>query len=155
MLCCSWRVCPKDDIPSLLLLAYEDKQKQKRSEIIDRPWFSPAQVSNIKASDTLKKLALTGKSPAGKSPAALSNLGVVRRKSRDKEQTCAEECESSSPPGQADSQPQDSALNRVSCDSPVVAEMDSPKAEGSPPSNLAASLVADYSDSASDPEAEL
>ncbi|XP_020654410.3 putative splicing factor YJU2B [Pogona vitticeps] len=136
--------------------SYEDKQKQKRNEIIDRPWFSPTQAANPKANDSLKKLAFTGKSSASRSPAAMSQLGVVRRKSKDKERAPAEEeSERPSPPGEADRRHQERALNGASCDSPLVTKVDSQKAEGSPPSSLAASLVADYSDSASDPEAEL
>ncbi|XP_053226895.1 probable splicing factor YJU2B [Podarcis raffonei] len=136
--------------------SYEDKQKQKRSEIVDRPWFSSAQVSSPKANDTLKKLALSGKSPAGKTPVAMNDLGVVRRKSRDRERASAEEeSEASDPTSCVNTQDQDSAVKKVSLDSLTGPEVGSQKAEGSPLSHFSTSLVADYSDSASDPEAEL
>ncbi|KAH0628731.1 hypothetical protein JD844_010196 [Phrynosoma platyrhinos] len=128
-----------------------DKQKQKRSEIADRPWFS-----NTKANDTVKRLAFPGKSAAGKSPVAMSSLGVVRRKSRDKEQSSVEEeSDPSDLTVQVCRQDQDRHVDGVPLDLPVGPEVDPQKAEGSPPSSLAASLVADYSDSASDSEAEL
>ncbi|XP_042308737.1 coiled-coil domain-containing protein 130 [Sceloporus undulatus] len=136
--------------------SYEDKQKQKRSEIADRPWFSPGQASNTKANDTIKRLAFLGKSAAGKSPVAMNSLGVVRRKSRDKERSSMEEeSDSSDVTAQVCIQDQDSHADGVPLDLPVGPEVGPQKAEGSPPSSLAASLVADYSDSASDPEAEL
>ncbi|XP_053158566.1 probable splicing factor YJU2B [Hemicordylus capensis] len=135
--------------------SYEDKQKQKRNAIADRPWFSPAQASSTKANDTLKKLGLSGKSLAGRSPVVINHLGVVRRKSRDRESASAEkDSETSEPLAQVNGQHQDSAAHKVLLDSPTGHEVDSRMAEGSPPSSFAASLVADYSDSASDPEAE-
>uniref|UniRef100_A0A670KPR5 Probable splicing factor YJU2B n=1 Tax=Podarcis muralis TaxID=64176 RepID=A0A670KPR5_PODMU len=141
------------------LLKYQslDKPEAKTQlRSFDRPWFSSAQVSSPKANDTLKKLALSGKSPAGKPPVAMNDLGVVRRKSRDRERASAEEeSEASDPTSCVNTQDQDSAVKKVSLDSLTGPEVGSQKAEGSPLSHFATSLVADYSDSGSDPEAEL
>ncbi|XP_066472755.1 probable splicing factor YJU2B [Tiliqua scincoides] len=136
--------------------SYEDKQKQKRNAIADRPWFSPAQASRTKANDTLKKLGLSGKSPAGKSPVDLSNLGVVRRKSREREGASTEDdSEALDSTAQINRQDQDSEAKGVSLDSPVGPDVGSQVTEGNLRSSCTASLVADYSDSASDTEAEL
>lgn len=129
--------------------AYEDKQKQKRNEIVDRPWFSSS-----KTNDTMKKLAFVGKSPSSKSFAPLNSLGVVCRKSRDTKQTSNEgESNTSDAPAQVNRQ--DSGANEMLFDSSARPSGGSQMAEGSPPSSFATSLVADYSDSASGSEAEL
>ncbi|XP_062979133.1 probable splicing factor YJU2B [Elgaria multicarinata webbii] len=134
--------------------SYENKQKQKRNEIVERPWFSSAPVSNTKANDTLKRLAFAGRCLAGKSPVAKDNLGVMCRKSRARERASTEEeSDASSPRAQVERQDQDSVASGVSLDSPTGPGADPQEAEGSPPSSFATSLVADYSDSASDPEA--
>ncbi|KAJ6657728.1 hypothetical protein lerEdw1_002229 [Lerista edwardsae] len=141
--------------------SYEDKQKQKRNKIADRPWFLSAQTSRTKANDTLKKLGLSGKSAVGKSPVDFtqkspSNLGVVRRKTREREGGSTEDdSEASDPTTQINRQDQDSPAKRVSLDSPVRPDVGSQVTEGNPRSSCTASLVADYSDSASDTEAVL
>ncbi|XP_044299714.1 coiled-coil domain-containing protein 130 isoform X2 [Varanus komodoensis] len=136
--------------------SYEDKQKQKRSEIVERPWFSSAPVLSTKANDTLKKMGFVGRCPAGKSPVAMDNLGVVRRKFKDKEQASTEEEPSLlGPTAQVKIQEQDRVASAVTTDSPTGPATGSQEAQRSHPSSVATSLVADYSDSASDPEAEL
>ncbi|XP_048343401.1 probable splicing factor YJU2B, partial [Sphaerodactylus townsendi] len=127
------------------LPAYEDKQKQKRSAIADRPWFSSPPASGTKSNDTLRKLGLSGKSPAGKSPIDMTSLGVLRRKSRDGPGASTEEVAAE------DRQGRDSAP----LDAPAVADGGSQTAEGNASCSSAASLVADYSDSSSDADAEL
>uniref|UniRef100_A0A2D4I681 Uncharacterized protein n=1 Tax=Micrurus lemniscatus lemniscatus TaxID=129467 RepID=A0A2D4I681_MICLE len=126
--------------------AYEDKQKQKRNEIVDRPWFS-----STKTNDTLKKLAFVGKSPSSKSLVPLNSLGVVCRKSRDTKQTSSEG-ETFDAPAQVNRQ--DNGTSEMFFDSSGPSG-GSQKPEGSLPSSFATSLVADYSDSASGSEAEL
>ncbi|XP_032067958.1 coiled-coil domain-containing protein 130 [Thamnophis elegans] len=129
--------------------SYEDRQKQKRNEIVDRPWFSSS-----KTNDTLKKLAFVGRSPSSKSLVPLNSLGVVCRKSRDAKQTPSEgESNASDAPAQVNRQ--DSGASEMPFDSPARPSGGSQKAERSPPSTFAASLVADYSDSASGSDAEL
>lgn len=129
--------------------AYEDKRKQKRNEIVDRPWFS-----SPKTNDTLKKLAFVGKSPSSKFLVPLNSLGVVCRKSKDTKQVSSEgESNTSDAPAQVNRQ--DSGASEMLLDSSTRPSGGSQKAEGSPPSSFAASLVADYSDSASGSEAEL
>nr|XP_056718887.1 probable splicing factor YJU2B [Euleptes europaea] len=130
--------------------SYEDKQKQKRSAIADRPWFLSPQASGTKASDTLRKLGLSGKSPAGKSPIGTTSLGVVRRKSRDGQGVSMEEEEAAAAPPV-----QENSRDGAPLDTPAVTELGSQTAEENPPCSSAASLVADYSDSSSDADAEL
>ncbi|XP_078501912.1 putative splicing factor YJU2B [Lissotriton helveticus] len=73
--------------------SYEDKQKQKRTAISSRSWFTSTQgpvnsSSSSKVSDTLKKLGLGGK-VAPKLPSVdghgliADSLGIVRRKSKE------------------------------------------------------------------------
>ncbi|XP_063150407.1 probable splicing factor YJU2B [Candoia aspera] len=134
--------------------SYEDKQKQKRNEIVDRPWFSSTQLSSPKTSDTLKKLAFVGKSPPGKSPVPLNSLGVVCRKPRDTKRASSEG-EGNASDATAQINRQDSGASKALLDSSTTPSGGFQKTEGSPPSSFAASLVADYSDSASGSEAEL
>lgn len=62
--------------PHPLLPAYEDKQKQKRTEISSRSWFPSA-----KAGDALKLPGLGTKTSS--SPAPCDHLGIVRRRPTD------------------------------------------------------------------------
>uniref|UniRef100_A0A8D0DTP1 Probable splicing factor YJU2B n=1 Tax=Salvator merianae TaxID=96440 RepID=A0A8D0DTP1_SALMN len=132
--------------------SYEDKQRQKRSEIIDRPWFSSTPVSSAKASDTLKNLSRSGKSPVGRSPVDMTHLGVVRQKSKDRERASTEEANETSTEKanetiQVNRQEQGSVANRMSLDSYAESALASPKTEENASSSFPASLVADYSDS--------
>lgn len=80
----------------------------------------------------------------------------MRRKSRDREGAPTEDDnEASDPTTQINRQDQDSPAKRASLDSPMGPDVDSQVIEGNPRSSCTASLVADYSDSASDTEAVL
>ncbi|XP_015272150.1 PREDICTED: coiled-coil domain-containing protein 130, partial [Gekko japonicus] len=136
--------------------SYEDKQKQKRSAIAERPWFSVPQASGTKANDTLRKLGLSAKSPAGKSPLNLTHLGVVRRKSRDRPGASTEEEEeevaAAAPLAQENRLGRDGVAESASLGAPAQTDLVSQTADEKPPCDSAASLVADYSDSSSDAE---
>ncbi|KAL8164516.1 UNVERIFIED_CONTAM: hypothetical protein K2H54_052710 [Gekko kuhli] len=140
--------------------SYEDKQKQKRSAIAERPWFSVPQATGTKASDTLRKLGLSAKSPAGKSALDLTHLGVVRRKSQDRPGTSTEEEEEevaavAAPLAQQNRLARDGVAESASLSTPAQADLASQTADEKPPCDSAASLVADYSDSSSDADADL
>lgn len=142
------------------LPAYEDKQKQKRSAITERPWFSVPQASGTKAGDTLRKLGLSPKAPAGKPPLDPTHLGVVRRKSRDRQEASAEEEEATvaavgAPLAQESKHGWDSVAESTPLGTPAETDPVSERANENPPSDSAASLVADYSDSSSEADVEL
>ncbi|XP_012889668.1 PREDICTED: coiled-coil domain-containing protein 130 isoform X1 [Dipodomys ordii] len=65
--------------------SYEDKQKQKRSEVISRSWFPAAPgpgATGSKASGVLKKLSQARRATApASSPFTVGDLGIVRRRS--------------------------------------------------------------------------
>uniref|UniRef100_A0A8D0G168 Probable splicing factor YJU2B n=1 Tax=Sphenodon punctatus TaxID=8508 RepID=A0A8D0G168_SPHPU len=114
--------------------SYEDKQKLKRNEISSRPWFSPVPAPGTKASDILRKLGLGPKAAPGKVPLVPSPLGLVRRKSGEGVADAKEPVDLGAP---ADAAPQEGGGLAAPTE-------DSLAAAGG---HLAASLVADYSDS--------
>ncbi|XP_075594209.1 LOW QUALITY PROTEIN: putative splicing factor YJU2B [Balearica regulorum gibbericeps] len=126
--------------------SYEEKQRMKRTEISSRSWFPPA-VGGGRAGEALRKLGLGGRALWGRggTPATPTGLGIVRRRSGEGPEGPAEpggpeqgETAPHSPPA-APSEPQGGG-------DPGTA----PHAD--PPAPLAASLVADYSDSSSEAE---
>ncbi|XP_077185917.1 putative splicing factor YJU2B isoform X2 [Paroedura picta] len=137
--------------------SYEDKQKQKRSAIAERPWFSVPQTSGTKAGDALRKLGLSPKPPASKSPLDPAHLGVVRRKSRDNHGASTEEEAAvvAAPLAQQGEQGWHGMAESVPLGSPVQTDPVAQTAEGNPPCDSSTSLVADYSDSSSDTDAGL
>ncbi|KAG2470427.1 CC130 protein, partial [Polypterus senegalus] len=151
----------------------EDKQKMKRKEITERPWFLTSPTD--KTAGTLKKLGLIGKGSIGSigktvlSKPTTCTLGIIRRKSVDTggpdgtdaansaEGRDAEETNVSSthepvvPDGEITDNPCEgqSADSVAKVDDGYQAEDDNSTASSV---NLS-SLVPDYSDSGSDPEA--
>ncbi|XP_028678347.1 probable splicing factor YJU2B [Erpetoichthys calabaricus] len=149
--------------------SFEDKQKIKRKEITERPWFLTSPTD--KTAGTLKKLGLIGKGSIGKtvlSKPTTGTLGIIRRKSdtggpdgtdaansaegRDAEETnVSSKHEPVVPDGEITDNPCEgqSADSVVKVDDGYQAEDDNSTASSV---NLS-SLVPDYSDSGSDPEA--
>ncbi|KAM4887145.1 putative splicing factor YJU2B isoform 1-T1 [Thomomys bottae] len=155
--------------------SYEDKQKQKRSEVISRSWFpatpGPGATSS-KASSVLRKLSQARRAAAAvpaSSPISVGDLGIVRRRcSRDGLETPPhpesprggeaqgptrdtpaplQDCRPDAPsPSRPQPDPQDEA---------PAPETAAPRRPGDPPeaphpSGPSPSLVADYSGSESE-----
>ncbi|XP_062454456.1 probable splicing factor YJU2B [Rhea pennata] len=141
--------------------SYEDKQKMKRTEISSRSWFSSAPSS--KAGDALRKLGRGGRAPPGRAAPGASTasacLGIVRRRSGDGPEAPAEpaalergekalERGEKAPGGlPAPTDEPDGAAEAGAAPRDA-----SPAAPGPAASGHNTSLVADYSDSGSDPE---
>ncbi|GAB0201840.1 coiled-coil domain-containing protein 130 [Grus japonensis] len=126
--------------------SYEEKQRMKRTEIFSRSWFPPAGGGG-RAGEALRKLGLGGRALRGRggSPATPTGLGIVRRRSGE------------GPEGPAE--PEGPEQGETTPRSPPAAPSElqgggdtgmAPHAD--PPAPLAASLVADYSDSSSEAE---
>ncbi|XP_074166986.1 putative splicing factor YJU2B [Sminthopsis crassicaudata] len=130
--------------------SYEDKQKLKRTEIFGRSWFPSSPIpgaSNSKVNSVLKKLAVSRKPIPSASSITSSDLGIVRRKSRDGLEG----------PQESGEAPEPSTMKEVDENIPGGSSSEthySPDVEtqGGPSSTsiLSSSLVADYSDSESD-----
>uniref|UniRef100_G3U2Y3 Probable splicing factor YJU2B n=1 Tax=Loxodonta africana TaxID=9785 RepID=G3U2Y3_LOXAF len=149
--------------------SYEDKQKLKRTEIISRSWFSSAPGSSAssssKAGSVLKKLAQNRRSAHVGSPITVGDLGIVRRQSREVQESPQDAPETpksrepegakEDPPGQAQIS-ETAEIPESSCrDRPLSPRGPHQGAAGmssdTPHScSLSASLVADYSDSESE-----
>uniref|UniRef100_A0A8C8STJ1 Probable splicing factor YJU2B n=1 Tax=Pelusios castaneus TaxID=367368 RepID=A0A8C8STJ1_9SAUR len=143
--------------------SYEDKQKLKRTEISGRSWFPPAQTPGGKATDTLKKLGLTGKAlppkvPSGGSHITISHLGIVRRKSREGPEDLCSPGQSVEHEARSGGQIRDSAAPSIPQHRSPGANSNALPAPGpasaSCSSSLSASLVADYSNSSSEAEVD-
>ncbi|XP_049733047.1 probable splicing factor YJU2B [Elephas maximus indicus] len=154
--------------------SYEDKQKLKRTEIISRSWFSSAPGSSAssssKAGSVLKKLAQNRRSAHVGSPITVGDLGIVRRQSREVQESPqdAPETPKSREPEVPKRTPQDRPKFPQNC-SQETAEIPESSCRDRPLSprgphqgaadmssdtphscSLSASLVADYSDSESE-----
>ncbi|XP_032868025.1 coiled-coil domain-containing protein 130 [Amblyraja radiata] len=150
-----------------VLDSYEDKQRMKRKEITSRSWFAAPQVTaGEKTADVLKKLGLnkisTAKSLNSPNGIAVSDLGIIRKKSAEHPVSQKERADMSS----RDSQPMmetESGMDRESFVSNCLSQARGTCYKGeadSPPRTEAMtdaerdvsanSLVADYSDSNSD-----
>ncbi|XP_074835943.1 putative splicing factor YJU2B [Carettochelys insculpta] len=143
--------------------SYEDKQKLKRTEISGRSWFPPAQAPAGKATDTLKKLGLAGKAlpskaPMGGSHVPIGHLGIVRRKSRERSESLCGLGESGEPGAGMGRPSHDSTAHGVAHHSSPMSNSDPLPAVATAGTScstaLSSSLVADYSDSSSDPEVD-
>lgn len=150
-----------------VLDSYEDKQRMKRKEITSRSWFAAPQVTvGEKTADVLKKLGLnkisTAKSLNSPNGIAVSDLGIIRKKSAEHPVSQKERADMSS----RDSQPMmetESGMDQESFVSNCLSQARDACYKGeaeSPPRTEAMtdaerdvnanSLVADYSDSNSD-----
>ncbi|XP_008853658.1 coiled-coil domain-containing protein 130 [Nannospalax galili] len=153
--------------------SYDDKQKQKRTEIISRSWFPSTQgpgAHGSKATSVLQKLSQVRR-PLPPSAGTPGDLGIVRRRSREVPESLQQAAGSSKPaePSQPQGTTQDKAVSpqdglqetsdtpgtsgtlerKGSCKDQALSPVGS-SPEDLQPSNLSASLVADYSDSESD-----
>lgn len=150
-----------------VLDSYEDKQRMKRKEITSRSWFAAPQVTvGEKTADVLKKLGLnkisTAKSLNSPNGIAVSDLGIIRKKSAEQPVSQKERADMSS----RDSQPMmetESGMDQESFVSNCLSQARDTcyKGEAESPPRIEAmtdaerdvsanSLVADYSDSNSD-----
>lgn len=133
------------------LESYDQKQQKKRSEISSRSWFSPAGDRKLQtAGNSMKKFMIQPKPPPSPGASAIA-LGVVRRTSKDgnqsdsKSRTAEEAAPGQSNGGQG--QPGDRGTQTVRSTAPPAAQDGDPK----PPASISR-LVADYSDSSSEAE---
>ncbi|XP_078285474.1 putative splicing factor YJU2B [Rhinoraja longicauda] len=147
--------------------SYEDKQRMKRKEITSRSWFAAPQVTaGEKTGDVLKKLGLnkisTARSLNSPNGIAVSDLGIIRKKSAEHPVSQKERADMSS----SDSQPMmetEREMDRESFVSNCLSQERGTcyKEEADSPPQTAAvtdaerdlsanSLVVDYSDSNSD-----
>ncbi|XP_075711605.1 putative splicing factor YJU2B [Rhinoderma darwinii] len=127
------------------LESYDQKQQKKRSEITNRSWFSPAADGNPPTTGTsIKKLIIRPKPPPSPGTSAMA-LGVVRRKSKEGNQSdSTKEIAEEAPNCHCNG----GQVQTVSNTTPTAAE------EGAPKTPVSISgLVADYSDSSSEAEA--